>query len=73
MLGTEDDFLEIPFFGWLYAPILAPPYYKIDTELMFQEAVRQAVHEVIDGLTTAKGIRALTELERKPILHELVK
>ncbi len=45
-------------------------YYRIDTQLMFQESIRAAVLEVIDGLTAAKGIRALSELERKPILRE---
>lgn len=46
-------------------------YYRIDTALMFQESIRRAVLEVVDGLTEAKGLRALTELERKPILREL--
>ena len=48
-------------------------YYRIDTTLMFQEAVHAAVLEVIDGMTSAKGIRALSELERKPILRQLVR
>jgi hypothetical protein len=47
-------------------------YYRVDTALMFQEAVHAAVLEVIDGMTSAKGIRALSELERKPILRSLV-
>jgi hypothetical protein len=45
-------------------------YYQIDTALMFQESVHSAVLEVIDGMTSARGIRALSELERKPILRE---
>lgn len=48
-------------------------YYRIDTALMFQEAVHSGVLEVIDGMTSAKGIRALSELERKPILRSLVR
>jgi hypothetical protein len=40
----------------------------MDTALMFQESVHNAVLEVVDCITAAKGIRALTEAERKPIL-----
>jgi lysozyme family protein len=40
---------------------------------MFQEAVRKAVNEVLDGITGAKGLKALTEDERKPILSNLFK
>lgn len=42
--------------------------FRHDTALMFQESVRAAVLEVVDGITKAKGLRALSELERKPIL-----
>jgi hypothetical protein len=35
---------------------------------MFQEAVHNAVLEVVDGMTASKGIRALTESQRKPIM-----
>lgn len=48
-------------------------YYRIDTELMFQEAVHRAVLEVIDGMTSSKGVRALSEFERKPILRGLMR
>ena len=45
-------------------------YYRIDTMLMFQKAVHNAVLEVIDEMTTANGLRALGESERKPIMRE---
>ena len=45
-------------------------YYRIDTALMFQTAVHAEVLAVIDGMTKAKGIRALSEDERKPILRD---
>ncbi len=71
ILGSEDAVIAIPVIGWLYVWIFKPAtYYKIDTALMFQSAVHAAVLEVIDELTTAKGLRALSELERKPILRE---
>jgi hypothetical protein len=56
-----------PLLGWMFRPWT---YWKMDTALMFRESVRQAVLEVLDGLTSAKGIRALSELERKPILDK---
>ncbi len=56
-----------PLFGFLVRPFT---YYKMDTALMFQEAIHRSVLDVLDGMTEAKGLRALTELERKPILRE---
>ena len=46
-------------------------YYRLDTALMFQESVRAAVLEILDGAIKAKGLRALSELDRKPILAGL--
>jgi len=69
--GWDDALVAMPFLGPLYERIFRPEtYYKMDTALMFQEAIRNSVLEVVDGLTSAKGVRALTELERKPILRE---
>lgn len=48
-----------------------PTYYEMDTMLMFQQSVHNAVLEVTDGLMQVQGIRALSELERKPIMREL--
>ena len=65
----ESTVLAMPLVGWVYERIFAPPtYYAIDTALMFQEAVHNAVLEVIDCMTANKGIRALTEAERKPVM-----
>jgi len=61
----------IPFIGWIFESFIRPTtYFKIDSALMFQSAVHAAVMEVIDGMTSAKGLRALSELERKPILRD---
>jgi hypothetical protein len=35
--------------------------------------VHNAVLEVIEGMRSAKGIRALSDLERKPIMRGLVR
>jgi hypothetical protein len=59
----------IPLLNIFLALFRRETYYKLDTAMMFQESVHNAVLEVIDGLTTAKGIRALSELERKPVMR----
>lgn len=53
-------------------PILFPPrptFYRMDTANMFYTAVHNAVTDAVDQLTTAKGVRGLTDDERKPILR----
>ncbi|HHT9126697.1 MAG TPA: hypothetical protein ACFYD6_12925 [Candidatus Brocadiia bacterium] len=66
--------LLIPILGRLFVRFFRPDtYYQIDTALMFQGAVHSAVLEVIDEITNAKGLRALSETERKPILTDLFK
>lgn len=65
----ESTVLAIPLVGWIYEWIFAPAtYYAVDTALMFQEAIHNAVQEVIQCVTAEKGVRALTEAERKPIM-----
>jgi hypothetical protein len=61
--------LAMPLVGWVYERVFAPPtFYSVDTALMFQDAVHYAVLEVVDAMTANKGVRALTETERKPFL-----
>ena len=58
----------IPFLGPLLLVWFRPQtYYRRDTAQMFQDLVHGAVLEVVDGMTSAKGTRALSELERRPI------
>lgn len=57
-----------PIIGWVIAMFSPPTYYKLDTAGMFHAMVHGAVMECVDGVTSAKGIRALTESERKPIM-----
>lgn len=66
--------LVIPIWGELLWNLSRPAtYYRLDTALMFQEMVHSAVLDVVDALTEAKGLRGLSESERKPILRELFK
>lgn len=45
-------------------------YFKLDTAYMFQQSVHAAVMEVVDEITKTKGLKTLTEGERKPIMHD---
>lgn len=68
----NDDIVRVipilgPLYNWLFK---ATTFYRIDTTLMFQKAVHNAVLEVIDEMTAGKGVRALSELDRKPIMRE---
>jgi hypothetical protein len=63
----------VPVIGWVIALFSPLTYYKLDTATMFQSVVHDAVQEVIDAATTAKGIRALTADERKPIMRDFFK
>jgi hypothetical protein len=40
---------------------------------MFQEAVRRAVNEVLNGLLEAQGLRALAGDELKPTIRDLAR
>lgn len=72
--GWDDPLVAIPLFGPMYEAWFRPAtFYKIDTAFMFRESVRRAVMEVVDEMTEARGLRALSELERKPMLEALLK
>ena len=75
LCGIPSGFLylltRIPIIGLFIEWFIKPDtYYKMDTALMFQQSIHAAVMEAVDGLTQAKGLRALSELERKPIMRE---
>ena len=76
--GCLSLILEIPFVGValkFFIGFLINPmtYYRVDTAHMFQKSVHAAVMEVIDALTEEKGLKALTESERKPIMKDFFK
>ena len=65
---------KIPFIGgWLASKLYPVTYYKIDTASMFMSYAQSSVLKVIDDITSDKGVRALTESERKPILQDIFK
>ncbi len=68
--GAEDAVIETPFIGWCYVKLFGPAtYYRMDTTLAFQSAVHSALLDAVEEVTAAKGIRPLTELERKPAMR----
>ena len=70
---AEGCLSAIPLLGTLMTSMQSMTYYQIDTTLMFQESIRKSVLQVIDEITKAKGIRELSEEERKPIMHSMFK
>lgn len=71
-IQAEEAILEVPIIGSLYERIFSPStYYRLDTALMFQESVRNAVMEVVGELRNEKGLRALSEAESRPHVREL--
>jgi len=65
---------KIPFVGsWLASKLYPVTYYKIDTASMFMSYAQSSVLRVIDKITKEKGVRLLSENERKPILQDIFK
>jgi len=65
---------KIPFIGgWLASKLYPVTYYKIDVASMFMSYAQSSVLKVIDTITKEKGIRGLSEAERKPILQDIFK
>lgn len=72
--AIEQAVLALPIIGPLYRALFNPySYFRQDTAAMFQESVRAAVNEAIDGLTQRQGLRALSPEERIPRLRDLAR
>jgi len=75
-LGEHQGFWRslissFPMADLLFAGLLRPlTYYRIDTANMFLSLVHTAVLEVVDDMMEAKGVRKLSEADRKPIKTE---
>ncbi len=66
--------MQIPVIGPLLVGTFKPEtYYTLDTTLMFQDSVHSAVLNAMDKFTAIRGLRLMTELERKPILSDLLR
>jgi len=63
---------KIPFIGvWLAQKLYPVTYYRIDTASMFMSYAQSSVLKVVEDITNNKGVRVLTEAERKPILNDI--
>jgi len=66
--------LSIPYLGRIIRNLFCPlTYYQVDTALMFEGSIHKGVLEVVDGMSEANGLRALSENERKPVMDRLYK
>lgn len=75
---------ETPSIFWaiiFWIPVIGPfltrkfrtiTYYKVDTANMFQSLVHSSVLEVVDSLVEAKGLRALSESDKKPTMKNVL-
>ncbi|MFH0828778.1 MAG: hypothetical protein V1907_01195 [Candidatus Kerfeldbacteria bacterium] len=69
----EEAILAVPILGWVYERFFAPEtYWKLDTAMMFRSTADAAVREAADALLTAKGLRALTANEQRPVFSKLL-
>jgi hypothetical protein len=65
-MGIEPTVLSMPITGFFYGLIFRPnTYFNEDTAIMFRESVHHAVLDAIDQVTTAQGVRGLSEEARK--------
>ncbi len=71
--GFKAWLSNLPYVGMLFRALLKPlTYFQIDTALMFQAVTHGSVLEVIDGMTTAKGTKTLSDIDRKPIMKSFL-
>lgn len=74
MSDIDQLLILIPFAGSRIVKMRQhKSYYKLDTDSMFRKSVHQAVLAAVDSLTTAKGMRGLSELERTPDVRSMIK
>jgi hypothetical protein len=64
--GLEPTVVSMPITGFLYQLVFRPvTYFNEDTAIMFKESVHHAVLEAIDQVTSAQGVRGLSEEARR--------
>jgi hypothetical protein len=58
------------FFAFLADMFNPLTYYRVDTALMFQSVTHGAVLGALERVIDAKGMRSLTDIEKKPIMRD---
>ena len=72
--GCLMTLATLPGIGLLFRPFMKRfTYYRIDTQLMFQDVVHAAVLKVLDDLIKVNNLKELTVEQRKPIMKEFFK
>ena len=65
---------NIPVVSWItsfFERAIAPEtYYSYDTRIMYQSLVHSAVVEVVDQISKDKGLKALNDDEKKPVMKD---
>lgn len=70
--GFELLVSKIPFVGgYLVRAFFPVTYYTVDTSSMFMTYAQSSVVKVIDDITKEKGVRSLTEADKKPIMRDI--
>jgi hypothetical protein len=70
--GFDSFLMKTPVFGTIYEAFFRPlTYYRIDLIHAYHSAVHASLMETIDEVTKAKGVRPLSEEERKPVMKDL--
>lgn len=64
--------MQVPVIAEIYERHLRKvTYYRIDSMLMYEQAVHAAVMEVLDEVTSEQGVASLSEADRKPIMRDV--
>ncbi|MCI2230338.1 hypothetical protein MC378_14255 [Polaribacter sp. MSW13] len=65
---------KIPFIGgWIAKKLYPVTYYTVDSASMFMTYAQASVVKVIEDITKDKGVRALSEADKKPVLNDIFK
>ena len=68
----DERLYVMPLIGPIYESWFHPlTYFREDQNNMYREVVHRAVLETIDSLSSEKGVKPLTEDEKKPLIWEL--
>ncbi len=68
----DERLYVMPIIGPIYESFFHPlTYFREDQNNMYRSAVHRAVLEAIDSISSEKGLKPLTEDERKPLIWEL--
>jgi hypothetical protein len=74
-VGPNPDafLLGLPIVGYFYERYFRKiTYYRIDRMCMYQQAVNAAVMQVIEEITSAQCIKPVSDLERRPVLRDVL-